>query len=435
MRKTVITAALFSLFSATAFASGFGVFTQGASGLGQANAVVAHPVGPASLYFNPALLNDLPGNQIEIGVTAVQAERSVKLDSGATEKSQDNWNFPPTFYYTRQIDEKLSAGIGLFFPFGLSTAWDGSYEGRYIGTSGDITTLNLNPAISYRLTDKISIAAGVSLLYIDAILKKDINQTVAYALVNAQSGGALPPLSAPLEDIGQEFKGDGWGYGFNLGALFKATDNVSVGATYRSHIDADIEGKSTFSHVEPLLSSAITDTDGEADFRLPAQATVGVAYQINPSLVIEAGVRWEDWKSFKELRIDLDNPVLGQTVDITPRNWKSTWSYNIGGQYKVDNNWALDMGYLYGENAVPGSTFEPLIPDTDAHLFTLGLEWTQGAWTIVGAFGYEYHGSRKKNNQIADPLASQAASIPVNTANGNYEADIFLYGLSIINRF
>ncbi len=85
-----------------------------------------------------------------------------------------------------------------------------------------------------------------------------------------------------------------------------------MGATYRSHIDADIEGKSTFSHVEPLLSSAITDTDGEADFRLPAQATVGVAYQINPSLVIEAGVRWEDWKSFKELRIDLDNPVLGR---------------------------------------------------------------------------------------------------------------------------
>ena len=49
-----------------AIASGYGVFTQGASGLGQANAVVAHTTGPSSAYFNPALLNDVPGPQVEV---------------------------------------------------------------------------------------------------------------------------------------------------------------------------------------------------------------------------------------------------------------------------------------------------------------------------------------------------------------------------------
>ena len=66
-------------------ASGYGIFTQGASGLGQANAVVAHTTGPSSVYFNPALLNEVDGRQIEMGTTAVYADRELDLDSGGTE--------------------------------------------------------------------------------------------------------------------------------------------------------------------------------------------------------------------------------------------------------------------------------------------------------------------------------------------------------------
>ncbi|MCK5913034.1 MAG: aromatic hydrocarbon degradation protein, partial [Desulfuromusa sp.] len=91
MKQTIFIMMILSLFTGSAFASGFGVFTQGASGLGQANAVVAHPVGPSSLYFNPALLNDIPGRQIEIGTTAIHADRSIDLDSGGSEDGENNW--------------------------------------------------------------------------------------------------------------------------------------------------------------------------------------------------------------------------------------------------------------------------------------------------------------------------------------------------------
>jgi len=439
MKKCFFLCCLICLSAAPVFASGFGVFTQGATGLGQGNAVVAHPTGPSSLYFNPALLNDVPGRQVEVGTTGINADRSIKLVSGGQENTADTWNFPSTFYYTEQFNEKISAGFGLFFPFGLSTEWEDDYEGRYLGTYGDITTLNINPVLSYRVTDRLSLAGGFSFVYLDATLKKKINQTAAYALTDLQlsggSGGVLPPLGGPLEDINQNFEGDGWGAGYNFGVLFKATDRISLGATYRSHVDIPVQGKAKFLNVDPLLGPAFPETKGEADIRLPAQVTAGIAVTVTDNLVVEAGARWEDWESTTELKVELERPVLGQTADITPRDWKSTWAYNIGGQLQINKMWALNAGYLFGENAVPSSTFEPLVPDSDAHLFTLGVDWHSGAWTVSGAFGYELHDKRDKVNALGDPLGSMLTGGPVDTANGTYESDIYLVGLSLGYRF
>jgi len=435
MKKTFVLCSLLLALPSMALASGFGVFTQGASGLGQANAVVAHATGPSSLYFNPALMNDVIGRQVEVGTTGVYADRKIKLDSGGSENGDDSWNFPSTFYYTHQINNNVTAGLGVFFPFGLSTEWDDDYSGRYLGTSGEVFTTNINPAVSFRVNDKLSLAVGLDLLYLDATLKSKINQTAAYVLTDLQFsggvGGALPPLTGPLNDISQKFDGDGWGAGYNLGVLYKATDRVSVGATYRSHVDVNVDGDASFNGVNPLLASAFPKTGGDADIRLPAQATAGVAFKAMDNLVVEAGVRWEDWESTDDLTIDFDAPVFGQNASVTPRDWNATWAYNIGGQYRLNETVAINAGYLYGQNAVPSSTVEPLIPDADAHLFTLGTDLTFGPWTISGAFGYEHHEDRKKDNTLGDPLGSLIAGQPVGTANGTYETDIYLLAISL----
>jgi long-chain fatty acid transport protein len=419
-------------FAGSALASGYGVFTQGASGLGQANAVVAHPIGPSSLYFNPALLNDVPGRQIEAGTSGIYSDRQIDLDSGGSEDGETGWNFPSTFYYTQEINERIAAGVGVFFPFGLSNEWDENYEGRYIGTSGEVLTINFNPAISWRVNNRLSIAGGFSLLYLDATLKNKVNQTAAYLIAQTQ-GAPLPslPPGVELNDVGQKFEADGWGAGYNLGVLFKATDRVSIGAAYRSHIDVDAEGDVSFDRVNPLLSSLFPEGDGNADIRLPAQFTAGVAVQVLKPLIVEAGVRWEDWESTEELKIELDKPVLGQPENIIPRDWSATWTYNIGVQYRLNEKAVINAGYLYGNNAVPGKTFEPVIPDTDAHLFTAGTDLTFGVWTVSGAFGIEHHEERDKDNTIADPLGSLVAGQLVNTANGTYETDIYLVALSV----
>jgi long-chain fatty acid transport protein len=424
MRKFVVALLLVLVSPDAVLASGYGVFTQGASGLGQANAVVAHPTGPSSLYFNPALLNDVPGRQVEVGVTAIYADRSIDYDAGGSDDAKSNWNFPSTFYYTHEISSQVTAGLGVFFPFGLSTEWDKDYAGRYLGTEAELFSTNINPAVSFRVNDKLSLAIGLDALYLDATLKNNINQ---YAL----TGGML----GPVNDITQKFEGDGWGVGYNLGVLYKITDTVSFGAAYRSHIDVDVEGDASFDGVHPLVDLTMPglfpETGGDADIRLPQQITAGIAYRPSPTWVVEVGVRWEDWESTDDLTLELDQPVGGRNTQVVPRDWNATWTYNIGGQFRLNDTVALNAGYLYGKDAVPDSTFEPIIPDTDAHLFTLGADLTFGAWTVSGAFGYEHHEDRSKSNTNGDPISN----LPEFTANGNYENDIYLVGVSVGYKF
>jgi len=173
-----IIAFLFLVFTvlcaaSTAYGSGFGIFTQGASALGQADAVVAHTDEPSAIFFNPALINDLPGTQMELGTILIFPSREFKSDlTGRTSEGEDTVYYPSTFYISHSLNDTVSAGLGVFNPFGLGTEWDDDWEGRYIATESEITTYTVNPVLSYRITPRVSFAAGVDFLWFDTTLKK-----------------------------------------------------------------------------------------------------------------------------------------------------------------------------------------------------------------------------------------------------------------------
>jgi long-chain fatty acid transport protein len=374
------------------YASGFGIFTQGADSLGQANATIAHTDGPSATYFNPALLPLVPGTQVEIGTTGVFPSRKFESDlNGSTEENEDTAWFPSNFYVTHQINDRFSAGLAVFSPFGLGTVWDSDWEGRTLATKSRITTFDINPAVAWRITPRLSIGAGLDVVFLDAKLKNQY------------------PL-APT--ISQEFSGRGEGVGFNAGLLVQITDNLSLGAAYRSEIKIDIDGEAKF-------SALIPDMDGETSITLPQQVTAGLAYSPLPCWTIEAGVRWEDWESFDKLAIELD---AGNVV--YPRNWHSTWAYNVGTKYRFNNNVALMAGYLYGQNPIPDSTFEPAVPDSDTHLFTLGTEVAFDHLKVALAYGFQLQENRKKETNLYG-----------DTANGEYENHIHLVGISLTYLF
>jgi len=426
-RRTIFTCLLLWLIATNANASGFGVFTQGAKGLGQANAVAAHPTGASSLYFNPALLTTLSGRQFEIGSTAILTDRTLSSSaSGLSYEGDNDWKTPSTLYYTEEHG-RLAAGIGLYFPFGLATTWPASYEGRYISTSADLFSLNINPVIAYRVSDRLSLAAGIDLLYLSAELQNSVNQVFAGFAVPPALGG---PINDPtMPDVRQRFDGEGWGRGLNLGLTYRFNDQWTLGATYRSPIDVKVDGSASFDQVDPRLALFFPATTGSADIHLPAQATAGLALSITPELTVELGARWEGWSDFDELRINLDTPVLGQSASVTPRSWDDTWAVNVGGEFQLTPTVTLLAGYLYGQNPVPDSTFDPSIPDSDAQLLTVGSNVTLNQWTLALAYGYEFHRDRTKNNAIGDPLDPGGLN-PASFANGQYSADIHLVAFS-----
>ncbi len=405
-----------------AYASGFAIFTQGASELGQADANTAHGDMPSAMFLNPALINQFQGTQLEIGTTLlIPSRESTSSFSGDSFKTDSKVFFPSTFFATHRISDTVSAGIGIFSPFGLGTDWPGNWEGRYIATKSEMKTFNFNPVVSVRVTPHITLAAGVEYLILDATLEKQVNLSAL----------GLPDAHQKFETGGTN---DGWGY--NLGALFDLGRDVSVGVAYRSSILVGIAGEvhHDLPVASPQLAALFPDAAGKTSIRFPQQFNAGIAYKGFAPLTVEVGMRWEGWHSFKDLRINLDPPVAGNPYSLSPRNWKDTYSFMAGGRYDLNRNIALLAGYLYSGNPVPDDTFEPAIPDANVHLFCAGTEVHYGKLTFSAAYAYQKYQNRTKNNAIDDnPFDGTVNS--ATAVNGPYRSHINIVGLSMSYAF
>lgn len=407
------------LVPVAALASGFGIFTQSASSMGQAAAVVAHGDDPSAIFFNPALINRLEGTRMEIGTTLLIPSREfTSADTGRRTDTKGSVFFPSTLFVTHSFSDRLSAGLGVFSPFGLGTDWGDTWEGRYLATNSEMITVAVNPVASLRVTRNLAVAAGIDILYLDTTLEKKINLNG----LNAATGGLLG--SGPLPDVGQKFSGDGTGIGFNLGVLYDPTPDLSIGVSYRSEIKVGIKGNGSFDHQVPGL---LMNSPGRADLTLPQQVFAGIAYSGFDPLTLEAGVRWEDWSSFSNLTVRFDNG----TSSSSRKNWKSTFAYNIGASYRLNRTVSLLAGYLYSDNPIPDSTFEPSIPDADTHIFCAGTLLNFGRYRVSLSYAYQMFDARDKNNELGDPFGQNGTG----TANGTYRSDVHMVSAGLAVKF
>jgi long-chain fatty acid transport protein len=405
-RKSLLLAVSASLVSlggpsSSAYAAGYAIFTQGASALGQGNAVTAHSDSPSSIFYNPALIGKLPGTQLEVGSTLIFASRSFESAlPGGSSTSSDSVFFPSTVYLTHKFDDRWSAGFGIFSPFGLGTEWNDDWEGRFLATKAKLQSFDLNPVVSFRITPALAVAVGLDVVYVDATLER-----------------RLPPaVFATPFDVTQTFKGNGTGVGYNVAVAYDLNRDISLGASYRSQVAVEIKGDSKTSlGVTPL------DSSGRTNIKLPQQLTAGVAYRVNEPLTVEAGIRWEGWSAFKRLQLSLDNNF---PVPATQRNWRDSFGANLGGKYRWNDSVALLAGYVYGNSAVPNSTFDPSIPDAETHVFCLGTELSHQRLKLALSYAYQLYVDRTKNNSV-DPL------LPPHYADGNYQSDAHLLAIGV----
>ena len=407
----------------TAHASGFAIYTQGASSLAQGAATIAHIDDPSTQFFNPALINELEGTHLELGTTLIIPDR--KFHSDVTDNSfdtEDQFFFPSTLFVTHNFNDKISIGLGICSPFGLSTDWPDDWEGRYIATTSEMTTYSVNPILSYKLLPNLNVSAGVEYLYLDASLEKK------FMLPDPSTGSLFP-------DATQSFEGEGEGFGYNLGLLFSPHADISIGASYRSEIKVDIDGQADFylpKKSKTIYESYFPNTGADTHIDLPQRVHLGICYKGFDSITIEGAVRWEGWSSFQKLAIDLNQPVspLQETTFVQQRDWNDTWSFNIGMKYALNPKISLMAGYLYQNNPIPDHTFEASIPDSNGHLCTFGTRYTWNSWRLTLALGFQHQESRHKYNSI-DDFPNDSSFNPHTSANGKYESNIFMSGVSI----
>jgi long-chain fatty acid transport protein len=93
-------------------------------------------------------------------------------------------------------------------------------------------------------------------------------------------------------------------------------------------------------------------------------------------------------------------------------DWNSSIFYEWGVTRYFDNGLWVSAGYIYSQNSVPEKTFNPIVPDSDRHVFSFGCgkRYKRLTWDV--AYQLAYGPSRSINNPADAPNAA---------ANGRYE--------------
>jgi len=367
------------LFTAsTSFAAGFRLQESGAKAMGMGFAFTAQADDPSAIYYNPAGLTQLKGNNIMIGATYLRLNGAeftgtTPLTGGATaSETQKSLDFIiPNAYYTRTTsDGYISYGVGIFSPFGLGQEYENKNTSIFRNqiTKIDLMTVVVNPTIAFKINEYLSVGAGIDWMWGKAKLEKT-------------------PVASVGNLYNSELKGDGDAWGYNFGLLLKPTENFRIGANYRSPFtlkikDADVNISNTNpAYASGLLGATPSSTKADATVAMPATFALGAAYTIG-KLTVEADADWTFWHSFSSLPITIQNPVPTLPSTSNPTQWEDVVAFRLGVEYRVTDPLSLRAGFVYDPTPVPASTMGPMLPDSTKLDYMVGAGYKIGAWTI-----------------------------------------------------
>ncbi len=387
------------------FGAGFALYEGSARGNALGGAMVGRADDPSALFYNPAGITQLPGMQFMAGTTFIMPTTDVNIyQRGAWTKTsaEDNVWYPPHIYATYQFNDSLWFGLAAFSPFGLGTEFNPNWYGRYNNYEAVIETLTINPTVAFKITDKLSAAAGLDFMYFDLTYKKKIADYTQLSIRDVYMRNAAL-------DVDSTLKGDSWGYGWNLGLHYKPFDWMSLGLAYRSEVKQHLDGTADFT--KPVYSnypgSFYNDTGASGSVVLPAELFMGVTFKLLPRLTWEVGAIWTQWSSYTDLTIKFDSPVgylsNGTPVSISSatKNYKDVWRINTGLEYKALDWLDLRLGYVWDQEPSNDLYADYLVPASNRHMLCSGLGFHWNNWTFDLSYTYLIIESRNVFNSTA----------------------------------
>ncbi|SUO93395.1 OmpP1/FadL family transporter [Suttonella ornithocola] len=441
------------------WASGYNFGTQSVSSMSTADASAAEALDPSVIYYNPAGLTHLPSLQISANLiiadptvhyknaAGYNVDRSPILGSTSGNVTK-NITLVPHAYLSYQISPSITAGLGLYVPFGANTKYQEDSVLRYSINRTELKTIDINPTIAFKISPEHSIGIGLIAQYADAKLHKYANFSPA---VNQK----LPPqmqLSNGAADGVAKFGADDWGFGFNLGWDWDVNENLRVGASYRSPIKHHLTGTANWDLVgpafkNPALGAALEQgirqagyvkkEKASANITTPESISVHGMYRIDPKINLFGNVTWTRHSRFNELDIKLENikPTIGGPSDTSrafPR-WRDTWRIGVGGSYQITDPLQLRAGVSWDQSPIKSADDRLVtMPDNDRLWLSLGAKYDINKNSTLDV-GYSYmHVRNSKANVHPCPGACVDSKA---SGKADFKSHANFFGLQYTYRF
>lgn len=397
--------------ASAAHAAGFMLTEQSAGALGRAYAGVGvDGTDISGVYYNPATMTLHPGTAIQAGFVAVGLDLAFESNDGSiTENGQYNTQAIPHGYISHQINDSMWVGLAMTVPFGMGTEYGDNWEYAHRGISAEVLTFDFNPNVAWKVSDKLSIGAGMSIQYAAADLKMK-------------------------EDLAAgEIDADSWAWGFNVGLMWSPLENLRFGLSYRSKVSHHADGDFTTSNLR-VEDTVIGDNpmlgtfDGKASLSTPAWAMATAAWDVNDLLSLYATFRWTDWSSFDTLEIKSAGvPVTG--VKTVENHWQDTYLVSVGADLRFTNWWTFRAGIGYETSAVDDPKYRTsIIPDADRLWLALGSSFKATENMQIDVSAAWLHGIGERNLWDTDTAGGKEV--------GKFEdLDAYLFGVQLVYKF
>ena len=406
--------------TSAASASGFQVYLPSQQSIGMGGVGVGLSMEQAAQFLNPGAMAMLRQNGVQVGVSATFARLAFRSTTGAEQRQLENTTVTPFNVYASfgPKEGKFRAGISVYTPFGSTLKYEKGWEGRFALTEITLRAVYIQPTVSYALTDQLSVGAGLMIL--------------SSGSVNLQRAVALPSAEGSIELDGKTKVG----FGVNAGIFFKPSDKLSVGISYRSKIDAKVEGGDvTVVNPTAALQSRFVGNKFNATLPLPATVNIGFGLMPNDKLTVGLDVNWTQWSAYRALRFDFTKDgapaqVGTGTFSESKRSYQDALTFRLGGQYKVNDKLAVRLGGAYDMTPVKDGYVTPETPDNDRIIATAGV-----GYNITENFGVDasfmFQAILKRTQTEADLLNNGTTD----RVAGTYRTNISIPGIGLRYNF
>lgn len=413
---------LSALFAQHAAASGYHFGTQSVTAQSTANSSAAEANNASTIFANPAGLTYLPNHQISGTVNLVAPH--IKYSDGQAEyyrggavKGSNSGKITkdvvpaPHFYGAYKVNDRVTVGMGMFIPFASETEYEKDSVLRYNMNKLGLTTVALEPVVSFKATDKHSVGVGLVAQYSKAELRKyaDWSAGSPAPVLNGTAAALAQrgiPQSVTLDRASWQghgnVKGDDWGFGYHLGWLYDVNDRARVGASYRSKIEHNLKGtaewqadgvvaKALYNQVIGLPASQqgalgkgrgyLPSESAGVKIVTPESASVHGMYKATDKLNLFGDVTWTRHSRFNRVDVAYENEKAapeGGTSALTTinPNWRDTFKVAVGGSYQLSHPLQIRAGIAFDQSPVR-SAKERLntLPDGNRVWFSTGVKY------------------------------------------------------------
>ncbi len=429
-------------------AQGFGIYEHNTCAMGRAGVAAATPCADGSaIFFSPAGLAGLSGIHLSGGVTLIQAKGGFTDDLLRQHTDLDDPVIPvPAGFLTYALSPKVTAGIGVYAPYGLETRWPtAGFPGRFFGYDTKVKSIYVQPTVGIQVNDWLKVGLGIA--YIHSTV--ELHQRVDLSTVNVPgqpfSFAALGiPTGTDIADGALNASGNGMAA--NFGAIIKVNERLSIGGHFITRRTINYSGNVAFTQIPTNLvlppNNPVTGVATPVDLvvgsgflaggpfangaattsiTLPDQGSIGFAYKLRDNWTVMADYQQVVWGWFNTLTIAFANPAT-PTISLRPHN-KDTHGFRLGTEYQYNPGVTLRAGYLVHTSASPSDFVTPLLPEAGRNELTAGAGFKLGG-NLHGDVAYQYI---KQNDRRGRVFTDSAVG---NTGLYTFHAHLFGFGLA-----